>query len=691
MSNRDLLIEIGTEELPPKALLSLSRAFQKEIEKNLNDFKLKFSASKSFATPRRLTVKINGLQEMQDAISIEKFGPAINAAFDEDGKATKAAEGFARSCGVAVEELDQKDDGKVVKLYFTKQEEGKPAVELLPDAVSGALDALPIPKRMRWGSLRDEFVRPVHWAMILFGSEVVPASILGVQAGSTTRGHRFHSPEEIPVPSPADYEKLLSEKGYVIPCFETRMALVRAQVESEAEKLGAKVTIENDLLEEVTALVEWPVALTGSFDEAFLAVPKEALVSSMKKHQKCFTLEDSSGNILPHFISVSNLESQDPQKVVAGNERVIRPRLADAAFFFEQDKNSRLESRQEKLKTVIFEKTLGTVHDKSVRVEGLAAFIADAIGADSKLATRAAQLGKCDLLTGMVGEFADLQGIMGYYYALHDGENEEVASAVNEQYMPRFAGDELPSTESGIVLALAERIDTIVGLFGIGQPPTGSKDPYALRRAALGILRIIVEKELPLDLADCVANAISHYPSLPEKEGLKNAVLDFIFERFRAWYSDEGVSANIFLAVDAVRPSSPLDFSMRIKAVQEFASLKEAEALSMANKRVSNILAKSDSALAGSVDPSLLSEKAEQELAKQIQSLLDEVEPLLREQNYTTALLSMASLQAGVDRFFDEVMVNTEDEKVRNNRQSLLNQLRELFLQIADISLLQAG
>lgn len=691
MSNRDLLIEIGTEELPPKALLFLSGAFQKEIEKNLNDCNLKFSGSKSFATPRRLTVKIDGLKEMQDAISIEKFGPTIKAAFDEDGKATKAAEGFARSCGVAVEELDQKDDDKVVKLYFTKQEEGKPAVDLLPDVVNGALDALPIPKRMRWGSLRDEFVRPVHWAMILFGSEVVPTSILGVEAGSTTRGHRFHSPEEITVPSPADYEKLLSEKGYVIPCFEKRMALVRAQVESEAEKLGAIVTIENDLLEEVTALVEWPVALTGSFDEAFLAVPKEALVSSMKKHQKCFTLEDSNGNILPHFITVSNLESQDPQKVVAGNERVIRPRLADAAFFFEQDKNTRLESRQEKLKTVIFENTLGTVHDKSMRVERLAAFIADAIGADSKLAIRAAKLGKCDLLTGMVGEFADLQGIMGYYYALHDGENEEVARALNEQYMPRFAGDELPSTKSGIVLALAERIDTIVGLFGIGQPPTGSKDPYALRRAALGILRIIVEKELPLDLADCVANAIFHYPSLPEKEGLKKAVLDFIFERFRAWYIDEGVSANIFLAVDAVRPSSPLDFSMRINAVQEFASLKEAEALSKANKRVSNILAKSDSVLACSVDSSLLSEEAEKELARQIQSLLDEVGPLLLEQNYTAALSSMASLQAGVDRFFDEVMVNTEDEKVRNNRQSLLNQLRKLFLQIADISLLQAG
>jgi len=691
MSNRDLLIEIGTEELPPKALLKLSRSFQQEIEKGLGKNNLAFSDTQSFATPRRLAVVVNALQEVQDDISVEKFGPAVKAAFDDEGNPTKAAEGFARSCGVTVKDLKEKDDGKVVKLYYASEQKGEATASLLPQIVSDALDALPIPKRMRWGSLRNEFVRPVHWVVLLFGSETVEADILGVHSGNQTRGHRFHMPGDITVNTPGDYEKALSESAYVIPDFEKRQALVRSQVEQEAEKLGANVSIDSDLLNEVTALVEWPVALTGSFDEAFLAVPKEALVSSMKKHQKCFTLEDSDGNICPNFITVSNLESLAPEKVVAGNERVIRPRLADAAFFFNQDKNHSLESRQDKLKTVIFEQTLGTVHDKSARVAGLAAFIAGAIGSDTALATRAAQLGKCDLLTGMVGEFADLQGIMGYYYALHDGESEEVASAINEQYMPRFAGDELPQTKTGIVLALAERIDTIVGLFGIGQPPTGSKDPYALRRAALGVLRIIVEKTLALDLSECVANAISQYGKLPEQENLEAKVLDFIFERFRAWYSDEGVSANIFQAVDAVRSSSPLDFDLRIKAVQEFVSLKEAEALSIANKRVSNILAKLDQLPVNPVDASLLNEEAEKTLAEQIDKLLIHVEPMLQGQDYGKALSSMALLQADVDRFFDEVMVNTEDEKVRQNRQSLLHQLRQLFLQIADISLLQTG
>ena len=691
MSNRDLLIEIGTEELPPKALLKLSQSFQQEIEKGLEKNNLAFSGSQSFATPRRLAVIVNGLQEVQDDISVEKFGPAVKAAFDDEGNPTKAAEGFARSCGVDVAELKEKDDGKVVKLYYTSEQKGEITASLLPQVVSDALDALPIPKRMRWGSLRNEFVRPVHWVVLLFGNETVEADILGVHSGNLTRGHRFHMPGDISIESPADYEKVLSESAYVIPDFKKRQALVRAQVEQEAEKLGANVSIDSDLLNEVTALVEWPVALTGSFDEAFLAIPKEALVSSMKKHQKCFTLEDNDGNICPNFITVSNLESVAPEKVVAGNERVIRPRLADAAFFFNQDKHHSLESRQDKLKTVIFEQTLGTVHDKSTRVAGLAVYIAGAIGSDTALATRAAQLGKCDLLTGMVGEFADLQGVMGYYYALHDGENEEVASAINEQYMPRFAGDELPQSQTGIVLALAERIDTIVGLFSIGQPPTGSKDPYALRRAALGVLRIIVEKGLALDLSECVISAISQYDTLPEQENLEVKVLDFIFERFRAWYSDEGVSANIFQAVDAVRSSSPLDFDLRIKAVQEFVSLKEAEALSMANKRVSNILAKLDQLPENAVDASLLNEAAEKTLAEQIDKLLKQVQPMLQDQDYGKALSTMASLQKDVDRFFDEVMVNTEDDKVRQNRQSLLHQLRLLFLQIADISLLQTG
>lgn len=691
MSNRDLLIEIGTEELPPKALKSLAAAFNREIGKGLQKHNLQFAETETFATPRRLALLVKDLQEMQDSTEVEKFGPAVQAAFDTEGKPTKAAEGFARSYGVAVADLQEKNDGKVTKLYFSAKKEGQPATGLLPEIITEALEALPIPKRMRWGSSRNEFVRPVHWIVILFGDEVVPATILGVESGNQTRGHRFHYPQPIDLNNTSEYEKVLSEKGYVIPRFNDRQEKIRLQIDALAKTLKANVIVEEDLLEEVTALVEWPVALAGAFDEAFLAVPKEALVSSMKKHQKCFTLEDDSGNIKPHFITISNLESTDPDKVIAGNERVIRPRLADAAFFFDQDKKQTLASRQEKLKSVIFEQTLGTVYDKSQRVAVLAQSIAESVGADKSLAERAANLAKCDLLSGMVGEFADLQGIMGSYYARHDGEHEQVSQAIFEQYLPRFAGDQLPETQIGVVLALAERIDTIVGLFGIGQPPTGSKDPYALRRAALGILRIIVEKQLTLDLGECVRNAISQYSDLPKQDGLEKAVLDFIFDRFRAWYSDEGVSVNIFQAVDAVRSSSPLDFDLRIKAVQVFASMKEAEALSMANKRVANILAKLEQQPATSIDANLLTEAAEQTLAENLDTLLKQVEPLLEKQDYGQALTSMASLQTDVDRFFEEVMVNTEDENVRQNRQSLLQKLRLLFLQIADISLLQAG
>lgn len=690
MSNPDLLIEIGTEELPPKALSSLSRAFQREIEQGLGKNHLAFEGSRRFATPRRLAVLVTGLQAVQEDATVERFGPAVAAAFDDAGKPTKAAEGFARSCGVEVSALAQKDDGKVTKLYFSATRAGEPASRLLPGIIDQALAALPIPKRMRWGSARDEFVRPVHWVVILHGEEVVPATILGIDSGNLTRGHRFHHPDPITLSNPGDYESALGQARVIVD-FDTRKDKIRTQVEAQAAALGACVVIDEDLLDEVAALVEWPVALAGSFDEGFLAVPKEALVSSMKNHQKCFYLEDGKGNIKPNFITVSNLASKDPAKVVAGNEKVIRPRLADAAFFFDQDKKHSLASRRDDLKTVIFEQSLGTLYEKTTRVAGLSAFIAAEMAADSDMAVRAAELGKCDLLTGMVGEFAELQGIMGYYYARHDGEADEVALALNEQYLPRFAGDQLPQTRTGTVLALAERLDTIVGLFGIGQPPTGSKDPYALRRAALGILRIIVEKNLKLDLGLCVANAISQYSDLPAHDGLETAVLDFIFDRFRAWYADAGVPVRVFQSVDAVRPGSPQDFDLRIKAVTAFASLDEADALAMANKRVSNILAKLDSQPALDIDDNLLTETAEIRLAKAITALQQQVGPLLDAQDYSKALTLMASLRSDVDTFFDEVMVNTDDAAIRQNRQSLLQQLRQLFLQIADISHLQAG
>lgn len=691
MNSRDLLVEIGTEELPPKALPVLSAAFEREVAAGLGRQNLDYSGTTAFATPRRLAVLVRDLQESQADAAIEKFGPALQAAYDADGKPTKAAEGFARSCGVSVADLSEKNDGKVTKLYYQATRPGEQTADLLPGLINEALAALPIPKRMRWGSSHEEFVRPVHWVVLLFGNSVVPATILGVNSGSNTYGHRFHHPDAIALDSPSDYITALTETGFVLPDFAQRREKIRAQLQEQGSQHNARVVIDEDLLNEVTALVEWPVALTGAFDKAFLDVPKEALVSSMKNHQKCFTLEDSKGNILPNFITISNLVSQEPARVIAGNERVIRPRLADAAFFFEQDKKHTLESRQDRLQTVIFEQTLGTVFDKSQRVAKIAAFIAGKSGFDEGRAERAALLAKCDLLTGMVGEFAELQGIMGNYYARHDGEDPEVAQAIFEQYLPRFAGDDLPVSQTGIALALAERIDTIVGLFGIGQPPTGSKDPFALRRAALGILRIVVEKGLDLDLADCISNAVNQYADLPECDGLETRVLDFIFERFRAWYADEGVRSNIFQAVDAVRSTRPRDFDLRIRAVSDFTALKEAEALAAANKRVSNILAKLDEQPSTQTNTGLLTEGAEKQLADKLDALLKQVQPLLDKQEYSKALSAMASLQVDIDRFFDEVMVNTDDVKVRMNRQSLLQKLRHLFLQIADISFLQAA
>ncbi|MES2604519.1 MAG: glycine--tRNA ligase subunit beta [Pseudomonadota bacterium] len=689
MLKQDLLIEIGCEELPPKALLPLSEAFRDEVATRLNNAGLAHDAIEPFATPRRLALIIRGLPTQQADRMSEKMGPALQAAFNADGTPSKAAEGFARSCGVTVAELQQKLDGKVTKLAYSSVQKGDATATLIPDMVKAALAALPIPKRMRWGSSRDEFVRPVHWVVLLFGGNVINATIMGVQTGAATRGHRFHHPDSITLTSANDYAQVLREQGKVIANFADRRAEVRKQVEAEGLKYKARAVIEEALLDEVTSLVEWPVALTGRFDEAFLAVPQEALISAMKGHQKCFHLLDANNNILPNFITLSNLVSRDPAQVIAGNEKVIRPRLADAGFFYSQDKKQSLAARIEKLKTVVFQQELGTVFDKSERVRKLAIAIAAQLGADSKLAGRAAELGKCDLMSSMVYEFAELQGIMGYYYALNDGEPKEVALALNEQYMPRFAGDELPSSTTGMILALAERLDTITGLFGIGQPPTGSKDPFALRRAALGALRIIIEKQLPLDLTATVNAAIGSFNKLPNAEGLQQTILDFMFERLRALYADQGISADVFMAVDAVRPTSPLLFDARIKAVSHFTRLPAAQALAAANKRVSNILQKSDSQNFGDIRDDLLQEPAEKTLAASLKEVLSTVNPLLASHRYTEALAVMAGIQTQVDAFFDQVMVNAEDAALKQNRLALLNTLRQLFLRVADISLLQ--
>jgi len=688
MDKQDLLIEIGTEELPPKALLTLSEAFTGAISEQLEKAGLTFAGIESFATPRRLAMLIRALPVQQPDSAQEKLGPALQAAFTTDGKPTKAAEGFARSCGVDVASLEQKQDGAVTKLVYRSLRKGAQTAALVPDMVTTALAALPIPRRMRWGSSRNEFVRPVHWAVLLFGNAVITATILGVRTGSTTRGHRFHHPDPIVLQSPADYEKALLA-AHVVASFSKRRELVRQQIKDQATRLGARAIIDPALLDEVTALVEWPVALAGNFDQAFLSVPKEALISAMKEHQKCFHLLDAHDNILPNFITLSNLASRDPAQVIAGNEKVIRPRLADAAFFFEQDKRQPLASRIEKLKTVVFQQELGTVYDKSCRVRHIAEQLSLLLGTDTALAQRAAELGKCDLLTSMVYEFAELQGTMGKHYALHDGEPGPVATALYEQYLPRFAGDALPATMTGMILALAERLDTITGLFGIGQPPTGSKDPFALRRAALGVLRIIVEKELPLDLAACIDIAVRGHAALPNSEGLQKIVLDFFFDRLKALYADAGVGSDVFQSVDAVRPTSPLEFDARIKAVNNFLVLPQAQNLASANKRVSNILQKTPADADTTVQPQLLTEPAEIALASRLHDVQQRVEPLLVARNFTPALAAMAGLQEVVDHFFDQVMVNVEDTAIRGNRLALLLELRTLFLRVADISLLQ--
>lgn len=690
MPELDLLIEIGTEELPPKALQLLSNAFGREIGNNLNNASLGFQSLDNFATPRRLAVIVRALETKQADAIIEKLGPAVQTAFDSDGNPGRAAEGFAQSCGVAVDELTQKLDGKVVKLFYSSLKSGAETSSLIPEIVIRALSMLPIPKRMRWGSSKEEFVRPVHWAVLLFGDKLIPATILGVKTARYTYGHRFHCPDKIELSSPAVYEERLLDPGFVIPCFAARKKKISDLVKVEGKNLGAIPVIDGALLDEVTALVEWPVALTGQFDKEFLSLPREALISSLKEHQKCFYVLDRKQNILPCFIAISNLVSQDPQAVIDGNEKVIAARLADAAFFYEQDKKQSLESRREKLKNIVFQQQLGSVYEKSERVVNLVRFIARTLNIDAALSERAAILGKCDLLCSMVSEFAELQGIMGYYYALNDGEPESVAIALNEQYLPRFSGDALPGSDAGTVLALAERIDTLVGLFGISQPPTGSGDPFALRRAALGILRIIIEKELDLDLAVCIREAIKGFKDLPQSEGLETNVLDFIFDRLRSRYAEEGVATDIFQAVAAVRPANPHEFDLRINAVNRFKQLPEAVALASANKRVSNILAKLERAPSDSVNKKLLTESAEISLAESLAEKITEVEPLFNNREYTEALESLASLQKNIDRFFDEVMVNTEDSATRNNRQALLQQLRQLFLRIADISYLQS-
>lgn len=683
------LVEIGTEELPPKALKSLHENFAELIAAGLKEAGLAHEQLHAFGAPRRLAVLVDNLELRQPDQQIEKLGPNVAAAFDADGKPTKATDGFARSCGVTVEQLQRAATDKGERLAFRSTQEGRFAIDLLPAIVSGALDKLPIPKRMRWGAKRAEFVRPVQWLVMLLGKQVIDAEVLGIKAGRETRGHRFHANRSFALGNALDYQLTLENEAKVIADFSERRGHIRAQVEQLGRKFNGSAVIDENLLDEVTGLVEWPVALAGNFEERFLAVPQEALISSMKEHQKYFHVVDANGKLLPHFITVANIESKDPAKVIDGNERVIRPRLTDAAFFYETDLKTPLIERREKLKTVVFQEKLGTVFDKTERIAALAAFIAGKIHGNAAWARRAGELSKADLVSGMVGEFADMQGIAGTYYALHDGEPQEVAQAVREHYQPRFAGDALPATLTGVSIALADRLDTLVGIFGIGQLPTGSKDPFALRRAALGVLRLIVEKNFDLDLRELLQKAQSQYPQFDAQTGLVDTVLDYMIERFRAWFEDESIPAEVFMAVSAKKLSQPLDINQRVQAVFRFSQLPEAQALAAANKRVSNILAKQggDTELPA-LQMSLLTEAAEKQLAAQVAALQATAQPLFAARKYREGLEQLASLRAAVDAFFDNVMVMADDMAVRNNRLALLSQLRNLFLEVADISLL---
>lgn len=687
MAANTLLVELGVEELPPNAIDTLSDALAEGLSRGLNDADAAHGEVRAYATPRRLAVQIEGLADKQPDREVEKRGPALAAAF-KDGQPTKAAEGFARSCGVGVDKLIHLETDKGTWLGYREHQQSESIATLLPAILKKAIAALPVPKNMRWGASRMEFSRPAHWLVVLYGNTVIETEALGLEAGRTTRGHRFHAPEPIELAHADDYLATL-EQAWVLADRDRRRERIREQVLSEAEVQEATAVIDEDLLVEVSGLVEWPVALTGSFDERFLEVPAECLISSMKANQKYFHLLDDEGRLKPLFITVANIDSVEPHRVIEGNEKVIRPRLADAAFFYDTDRNRTLASRTDELSGVVFQKQLGTLADKAHRTAAVAAFIAGQIGGEVSHARRGAELAKCDLVTEMVLEFPELQGTMGRYYATQDGEPAEVAQAMEEQYLPRFASDAIPRSRTGQALALADRLDTLTGIFGIGARPTGTKDPFALRRAAIGVLNILVKGELSLDLRELLDLAAAQHQELPYAEHLVDEVLAYMLDRFRAWGQGEGISTEAYLAVRARPVTRPLDFARRLRAVQAFTSHAEAATLAAANKRVSNILAKQADEIGSAVEASLLQEAAEKSLHEAVSRHRDSVAPLLAEARYQETLDTLAGLREPVDAFFDQVMVMADDESVRSNRLSLLADLRALFLEVADIAQLQ--
>jgi glycyl-tRNA synthetase beta chain len=719
---RDFLVEIGTEELPPKALRLLQQAFTGGLVSGLVKAGLQHGEVQSFATPRRLAVLVSRLATRQPDQKIERRGPPLNTAFDAEGLPTRAAQAFAASNKAAVEALQRREEGKGTFLYYVGIKPGAAAAELLPGLVQAALDALPVPRRMRWGAGDAQFVRPIHWIVMLYGKDIVPASILDIAAGNLTRGHRFHAPKALRLSSPSAYERTLRERGHVVANFEARRALIRERVTAIAESLGGRPLMADALLDEVTALVEWPVPLAGRFEERFLSLPREVLISTLEDHQRYFPVEDAAGRLLPCFVAVANIESRDPAKVVEGNQRVVRPRLADAAFFWEQDRKSPLAARAEELTKVTFQAKLGSLGDKARRVAGLAVDIAAARGqADARhpnlvtRARRAAELCKCDLLTAVVGEFPELQGIMGTYYALADGEDAEVATAIREHYQPRGAGDELPTTETGTTLAIADKLDTLAGIFAIGEKPTGTKDPFGLRRAAIGTVRILVEKRLDLDLPRLLDRAVALVRADIERsaaaagkptpalasEGIAAEIYDYVLERLRAYYLERpdvsagasgseapaaSITTEMFDAVLATRPASPLDFDARLRALSTFLTMPEAASLTAANKRVANILRKAGESAPSQVDRGALDAMAERQLFEALRERGDGVSAATARKDYATSLTLLAQLRPTVDAFFEQVMVMDENPKLRANRLALLAQMRALFAGIADLS-----
>jgi len=688
VQKENLLIELGTEELPPKALKSLRDSLKSGIESGLKSAELNFDSIEAYATPRRLAVLVKQVETEQQDKEVEKRGPAVTVAFDDSGKPTKAAEGWARSNGITVEQADRLKTDKGQWLLHKATVKGQALADLVQGMLEAAIKTLPIPKPMRWGGSTAQFIRPVHTLTVMLGSELIKAEILETQSARFIQGHRFHSSQGFELDHVDNYLPKLRE-AKVIANFEERIETIQSEVSRLASELGGQVIQDNELVEEVAALVEWPVALTASFDQGFLAVPKEPLIVTMKDDQRYFPVEDGKGNLLSQFIFITNIESRDPQQIIKGNEKVVRPRLADAQFFFESDKKTTLESRVAALDSVLFQKQLGSIGDKARRISVLAGKIANQLTADVKASERAGLLCKADLVSDMVSEFPETQGVMGKHYALNDGESPVVAEAIEQHYWPRFSGDELPLTREACAVALADKLDTLVGIFGIGQVPKGDRDPFALRRAALGLLRTLVERQLPLDLHELLAASVEGFGDKLSNNTATNDVFDFLLGRFRPWYQDQGISVDVIQSVLARSPSKPTDFDQRVKAVQSFKSMDSAASLAAANKRVGNILAKSDEEISGNVDETLLQEDSETTLYRLVKQTEGAVKPLIADGQYNNALTHLSELKEPVDAFFEHVMVNADDDKVRINRLNLLFRLRQLFLEIADISLLQ--